>query len=157
MKNVNASAPWISYYHKMVALFGGDPDITVVYDDSKSLIKLYVNGEDKRNALHELLPSEMTFGNVTVYIIVVPANVENTKGDIIRKAFEGNPLFSEVIEIKMEGTSNPFTYVMFKPDVVQYWDDNLGDPHGNVTTLAQELVKDIMPDVKGVFYSTEEE
>lgn len=98
----------------------------------------------------------MTFGKVNVKIIVVPSNLKATKADTIRKAFEGNPLFSDVIEIQMEGTSNPFTYVMFKPEVVQYWDDNIGDPHGNVTTLAQDLAREIL-NVDGVLYSTDEE
>lgn len=156
MKHVNITAPWIGFYHKMLALFGRDPDISIGFDEEKNIIKFYVNGKDKREAIEQILPSEVTFGKVNVEIIVVPSNLKATKADTIRKAFEGNPLFSDVIEIQMEGTSNPFTYVMFKPEVVQYWDDNIGDPHGNVTTLAQDLAREIL-NIDGVLYSTEEE
>ena len=54
------------------------------------------------------------------------------------------------------GTTNPFVYVMFKPEVVQYWDDNLGDPHGNISTLAQEIARDVFEDGNGVYFSTDE-
>lgn len=154
MANTKISPPWVGYYHKLVALFGSDPDITIGFDDKKDLIKLFVRGADKANALAELLPTTVMFGKVTLKMEVVPSNMEKTTADIIRDAFEGNPLFDDVFEIHPEGSSNPFVYVMFKPKVVQYWNDNLADPHGNVTTLAQDLAMDVLDTEHGLFYST---
>jgi hypothetical protein len=38
----NLSAPWITMYHEIEALFKKDPDIKVVYDEENVVVKLYV-------------------------------------------------------------------------------------------------------------------
>lgn len=149
------SSPWVSYVHRLKALFGPDPDITIAYNSTDNeIVALYVNGQEKADALSKLLPEKVAFGNVTLEVRVVPANLTQKKADLIRAAFEGNPLFSEVIQVHPDGSSNAFTYAMFKRAVVQYWDDNLGDPHGMVSTLAQDLASELL-DTDGVCYCTE--
>ena len=155
--NINISSPWIGYYHKLCAFFGPDPDVDVKFDEKSDEIKLYVTGEDKYGALTALMPDEVTFGNVTIKVTVVPSNKLKTMENFFKDALEGNPLYSDVIKIDVPGSINSFTYVMFEPRVIHYWDDNLGDPHGNVATLAQDLAKEIFTKIDGVFYCTEEE
>ena len=41
---------------------------------------------------------------------------------------------------------NSFTYVVFEKEVVQYWNDNLGDINGLRSTLYQDLAKEIFAD-----------
>ena len=61
-ETLNLSAPWIEFYHKVETLFDPDPNVAVVYDDAAKIIKLYVDGTDKANALEKLLPKEKVFG-----------------------------------------------------------------------------------------------
>lgn len=149
------SAPWIEHYRKIDALFGCDPDITVKYDEEEKEVKLLVKGTDKADALYALLPNEVKFGNEVLRIKICPANESISLSEAFARAFIGNPLFKHAFDIHPEGSSNAFTFVMFKPEVIQYWNDNLGDPHGIVTTLAQDLAKDVFINSLGALYSTE--
>ena len=157
MTNMKISSPWVTYFHQLDAMFGDDPDIRILCSDDCTDVKLYVNGEDKANALTKLLPAEKNFGHVTMKITVIPSNLTSGKAELFRKAFDGNPLYDETIVVQPEWTNNPFTYVMFKPFAVQYWNDNLGDPHGNVTTLAQDLARELFQNQEGVYFSTSDE
>lgn len=154
-RNLKLSSPWISYVHKLEALFGPDPDITVRYNEDREAVYLNVHGYDKAHALEQLLPAVVTFGNVSMDVIVVPDNNVPDIVELYRNALTGNPLFREIISITPEGSSNAFNYVMFKPDVIQYWDDNLGDPHGNISTLAQNLAGDVFKGISGMYFCTE--
>ena len=55
MDNLKRSSPWVSYVHKLQALFGQDPDITVRYDEDRDAVYLKVHGYDKAKALENLL------------------------------------------------------------------------------------------------------
>ena len=154
MEKVNISSPWITYWNKVYALFGQDPDITVMYNEDVNQISFYVQGTDKAEALEKLLPKEKKFGNITVMQRVIPANKTWDTPDLFRKIFEGNPLYADTIVVKPEGTSNPFGYVCFKKDVIQFWNDNLGDPHGNEFTLAQDIAREVF-DSNGIYFTTE--
>ena len=154
-KNIKLSAPWVTYFRKLEALFGEDPDIDVRLDEDKYIITLYVKGNDKADALNQLLPYKKEFGGVTVGINVVPANEDDlSKEDLFSIAFRGNPAFSYMTSI--DGIlSNRFTYVVFKNKVVQFYNDNLGDVHGFCSTLYQDLAKEIFENEKGFYYCTD--
>ena len=49
------------------------------------------------------------------------------------------------------------TYVVFKKEVVQYFNDSLGDIHGVCSTLMQDIAKDIFEDTEGVYFCTDTE
>lgn len=152
---IDMSAPWVEHYRKIEALFEYDPDVTVKYNDKERTVRLYVKGRDKAAALNTLLPSEIAFGNVTLDIAVIIDIEKLSLAQTFNRALLGNPLFSQAYEIRPDGASNAFSYVMFEPEVVQYWNDNLGDPHGIVSVLPQDLAKDIFEDGLGALYSTE--
>lgn len=154
---MNMSAPWISYYHKLVALFGEDPDIKINFEENTNTIRFYVEGQNKAEALEKLLPAEKEFGTMKIFTEIIPANEKLSNANLFRNAFEGNPLYEDMIIVRPEGSSNPFTYMMFKKQVVQYWDDNLGDPHGNISTLAQNIAQEIFRNTEGVYFCTENE
>lgn len=152
-KNIKLSPPWIVFYEKINALFKDDPAVKVDYDEDTKAIRLYVEGAEKADALSQLLPTEKTFGDITVKVTVIPANMESpSRLQLFQKAFEGNPAFAYIHE---SGGIFNFNYVVFKAKVVQYEGDNTGDLNGLTSTLYQDIAKDVFEDVSGVFFCTE--
>ena len=151
------SPPWTKFYKELEALFKDDPGIKMAFEEQEDgyKIKLYVEGANKAEALVELLPTEKQFGNVTVYIDVIPANLN--KEDIVqlyRAAFEGNPAFSYAEAVT--GISAPnFNYIVFEPEVVQFFNDDLSDINGYCSTLYQEIAKDVFVEHPGVYFCTD--
>lgn len=151
------SSPWVTLHREIEAMFGDDPDVKVEYiagDGNDPVIKLFVEGQDKADAIGKILPETYEFGGVTVSVIVVPANRVETKEALYRRAFEGNPAFSYAVTA--EGIfTNPITYVVFKNKVVQFWNDDLGDVNGNETTLYETIADHLFTEQDGVSYCTD--
>lgn len=154
MEKMKLSAPWYTYYRKINALFEKDPQIKVVFHEDINTLKLYVDDANKAEALEQLLPSEKSFGAVKMSIQVIPANLEAVNPNLFQTAFDGNPVFSYMETI--EGAfSKPITYVVFEPDVVQFFNDDLGDIHGNCNTLYQDIAKEIFDSADNIFFCTD--
>ena len=153
-KKVKLAAPWIVYANQVEAMFKEDPDVKFEYDDAEKFITLRVNGDDKADALTQLLPAEQNFGGVVLTLRVIPANdTETTTMDLFRRAFGGNPIVSEFVSAEtLWGTLN---FVVFKPKVVQYYDDNMMVLNGLKTTLYQDLAKEVFDGNSEVFFCTE--
>ena len=156
-KKVGLSAPWVTFYREINALFGDDPDIRIEYDEDEPEVKLFVDDADKADALTQLLPVEKAFGNIVLKITVIPANEDKvTRAKLIARAFHGNPVYSYGTTI--DGImSNPIHYVVFVNKVVQFYNDDLGDVNGNCSTLYQEIAKDILGEDEGVHFCTDVE
>ena len=156
---IKMAPPWVTYANALMAMFEKDQDIKVTYDNENLGVKLYVNGSAKADALAKLLPAEKAFGNVTLKISVVPAN--DNREDMVklfRDAFFGNEAVTDIWTAPTEVTqSNPLTYVIFRKEVVQYYNDDLSDAHGNRNTLYQEIAKEIFEDHQGIFFCTDVE
>ena len=156
-ENLQLSAPWVNFYRQIDAVFKDDPNVIVEYsagDGDDPVITMYVEGTDKAEAIAKLLPSERTFGAVTVSVKVVPSNAPDTRASLFRKAFEGNPALSYIATV--EGVlSNPVTYVVFRNKVVQYYNDNLGDVNGNCSTLYQNIASELFGGDDGIFFCTD--
>ncbi len=152
MEELKLSPPWAILYSEIEALFAEDPDIKTDYDEEAHIIRIYVEGSEKADALTQLLPTEKTFGGVTVKIQVIPANLRGlTRLQLFQKAFKGNPAFFSV-----EATDGIFdrNFVLFKPKVVQFYADDLSDFNGLKTTLYQDIAKDVFSEVPGVYFCT---
>ena len=149
------SPPWTIYMRKINALFGEDPDVLVQYDEDENAINLRVNGQDKADAIAKILPTEKAFGNVVVKINVIPANKPETKLETFRKAFEGNPIFSYAIAIDTGMTSNTFNYFVFKHLICQFFGDSLNDPNGNISTLYEDIAREVFEDADGILFATD--
>lgn len=154
MAKINLSSPWVTFYREIDAMFKGDKEITTVYDEENRLISLYVANANKADALTQLLPPEVTFGNVTLKISVIPSNSEASPATLFQRAFEKNPTFIDVKTLK-DVFSNDITYVIFRNKVVQFFNDDLSDINGNCSTLYQEIAKEIFQREDGVFYCTD--
>lgn len=153
-EGLKLSSPWIVYVRKLTAMFSQDPEVDVMYDDDKLLVKVRVENDIKADALAQILPPEVEFGNVRLKVEVVPANSPVTKAQLFRRAFEGNPAVADVLEVNTMFTGDT-TFVLFKPVVVQFFNDDLGDYNGICSTLYQEIAKDIFGENGEVFYNTE--
>ena len=168
MAKINLVAPWNEHYNKMVAFFKDDPDVTVLYDEEGKHIKLLVNESFKAEALSRVLKTELEFGNVKLFVSVVPTNditkdVKNMFDHIssiedysleYMHALNDNDSYAYVQVIKgMMGFDAVF--VVFKRKVIQYYNDNLGDLNGVKSTLAENIARDIFIPHNGVFFCTE--
>lgn len=168
------SPPWITYVNQLSVLFGEDPEITIEYNNDIYRVELFVDNEDKAEALSRLLPVEKVFGNVILSIAIIPTNItfdseENNATDfdaialsykdLFDTAFNNNPVYCESVTMSSVFISNAITYVVFKNKVVQFFNDNLNDLHGNISTLYQEIASDLFrdTDLMGVYYCTEVE
>ena len=154
-------SPWDEYVQAAKSLFEDDPDVTVgdaVETESGDYrVIVRVHGDDKAESISELLPTELTYGNVTLYIDVVPDNeAELTVADHLRRAFAGNPAFLDVLEIAPTLTSVGAVYVLFMPSCVQYYSDDLGSPYGATTLAVEEVARKVLSLPDGVFASSAE-
>jgi len=157
------SPPWVTYIHEIEALFDGDPQIAcnVNWSGPEPFIILACNNSDKVTALTQILPSEIYCGNVILKVMVdgVPSNrAFVSKKELFETAFEKNPAFAYAVSPVEDGYNwFAMTYVVFKNCVVQFFNDNLNDCHGVVSTLYQDIAKDILTGeaVQGVYFNTD--
>lgn len=177
MSIVNLSAPWIEYYRKLESMFEGDNNVKVVYDAQNMRCDLFVDGEDKAKALTKLLKPSVEFGSVTMPVIVQPANeiseLYGNKTYSYRKPYPSRPLAPYADDIHyqafignasmnfIEYAYGPggavFTYVIFAPKVVQYFNDDTSSYYGLKTTLYEDIAREIFIEEPGVFYCTNKE
>ena len=153
LKTVSLSSPWSIYYKQLESLFSRDPDIELAFNDKEYVITMRVKGSAKAEALAQLLPATKQFGNVTVQINIVPSNIGDTRLDLFARAFDGNPIVSEIIETHTFGMDA--AYVVFEREVVQYFNDDLSDAHGVCSTLYQDIAKEVFGEEAGIFFSTD--
>ena len=60
-----------------------------------------------------------------------------------------------IYSVTIEGImTNPITYVIFKKEVVQYYNDSLADAHGMCSTLYQDIASRILDAGEGIFFCT---
>lgn len=152
-QSARLSPPWYIYVAEIKALFEGDPEVTVEYDEEKYEIKIFVNNQKKADALTQLLPMAVPFGSVILKVTVVPPdNAKVIDIELFETAFKGNAAFKSV---RKASTPFSFNYVVFAPRVVQFYSDNLGSPYGLTTTLYQNIAKEIFGEVKGIYFTTD--
>lgn len=149
------SPPWITFINELKALFDGDPEIAFNINSTPAKnpsVTIACNNGDKNAALIRLLPEYKAFGNVYLDIFIdgTIANREfvSTK-ELFDVAFEKNPAYAYTVTPSDEGIwFFDFTYVVFKNCVVQFFNDNLDDAHGVISTLYQEIAKDVFADAE---------
>ncbi len=152
---VTMSAPWTIYCRKLEELLCQDPDISLYYDADEPVAKLYVDSLDKATILDNLLPSEKTFGNVTLKIYIYPPNVEEyNRSYMFKRLFEGNPVY-EGMQSSTLPDGSEVNYILFKKEVAQFFGDNIQNPYGVISTLYESIAKDVFEgDNEGVIFTT---
>lgn len=157
------SPPWITYINKLQALFDSDPQIAfnVKYNSGAPEVVLATNNGDKATALTKLVPATKEFGNVVLKITIDGPFTNKafpTLTDLFNTAFEKNPVYAYCVEPTQEGYwFFDFAYVVFKNCVVQFFNDNLNDAHGVISTLYQDIAAEIFEEANlpGVHYCTD--
>lgn len=151
------SAPWETYYKKLQALLGEDPEISMTFNKAAGVIKIYVDNAQKADALDRLLIARKVFGNVKINIRVIPSNdeVRHTEPENLYDcAFDGNPVF-----VGTKGASLPeggdLSYVIWSREVAQFFNDNLADYQGNQTMLYEQIARDVLKYEPAVYHCTE--
>ena len=150
---VGMSSPWVHYARQLAMLLTAD-DVDVTYYDEAKKVVIRTGNLIKANALRHVLPAIIIFGNVTLCIEIMPLEkVDNVA--LFKQIFENSPIVDKIVTISQGGQTNPFTYILFKKEVVQYWDDNLGNPHGFVFDLYQNMAENVFEDNHdGVIFTT---
>ena len=153
--NTMMSAPWMIHFRKLEELFCQDPNITAYYDASEPAVKLYVDSLDKAMILGNLLPDKKTFGNVTLKIQIYPPNVEDlSRSDMFERLFAGNPVFDGMQTASLPDGSE-VNHILFKKEVAQFFADNTQSPYGLISTLYENIAKDVFEDEgEGVIFTT---
>lgn len=154
--------PWTILIRKMEALLDGDPQIAfnVDFSGEHPAVILSCNNGDKVSALQLILPEKISFGNVTLKIVIdgTPSNIAfRSKVELFDTAFKGNPAYAYSVCPAEEGYQwIGTTYVVFNNCVVQFAADNLNDCHGVISTLYQDIADEILigSATDGVFYNT---
>ena len=102
---------------------------------------------DKATAIQKLLPTEKKYGNITLKITVegkFSNKAFTTAKELFEAAFEKNPVFAYAVAPAAEGYWYPnITYVVFKNCVVQFFNDNLNDCHGLLSTLYETIADEV--------------
>ena len=162
MAKLKLAAPWTTYYRQVQAMFKHDKEVRVVYDENEVVIKLFVENAAKAEALTQLLPEVITFGNVSLMITVIPANIKECQGttkfendtDLIQAALDGNGAVAQFYPIEYI-FSNKMLYVAFKKEVVQFFNDDLSDIRGMCSTLYANIANELFGRLNGVFFCTD--
>ena len=160
------SPPWITHIHMIQALFDGDPQIAF-YEEvdagGEPFITLACNNGDKVTALQQILPTEVMFGNIPLHITIdgIPSNrAFVSKKELFEVAFEKNPAFAYAVSPGDDGYNwFGMVYIVFKNCVVQFFNDNLNDCHGVLSTLYEDIAREVLTGdvVQGVYFNTDVE
>ena len=148
-------SPWMIHAKKVHALFGEDPDISMTYQDdgTSPRVKIFVKNPIKATCIDKIIKHEIIFGNITLYVDVIPSNEAISVDQLFRMAFVGNPLFSEFVsESTPFGTVN---YTIFNPQIIQYLSDDTSDVYGLDSVLAEDLAREVLNDEFAVNYCTD--
>ncbi len=163
MLKLNLEAPWYTFRKKVNALFERDPDIRVgeVYkpEDGSTdyAFDLEVKNHEKFLALDRVLPKVQNFGNITLRIVLF--DEENSLGEddrveLYRTIFEGNGIVEDVVDT-MDFAGIRHGFVCFKPQVVQFFDDDTSDLNGNWSGLAMDIAREIFEkECPGIHFCT---
>ena len=155
--NPSIIAPWYEYQKQIKALFERDPQIIVgeVYEpegyEVDFAFDIQVRSHEKFVALDSLLPATKEFGNVTLGIEIFDEENVRAADNLVRlykTLFCDNPIVQE-IRVVPDLFGTPQVYILFKPEVIQYYRDELTDYNGLFSGLAQDIAREVFEDKTG--------
>ena len=156
--DLKLGAPWMIYWRKLYVLFEHDDEIDIGEINNSDLtndgycfdIKVY--NHKKFEALQQLLPDRLVFGNfeLSIYISEIQ-NDEEEETDynkLFTDLFDGNDIFDEFLTV-IDHVGSRHDFAVFKPQALQFYSDDISDPYGNKTMLAQDVARDVFTDMVG--------
>ena len=158
-ENFELCSPWMVFFHQVEAFFREDDQVHAELDNDNYKISIYVDDDDKANALSMIIPKQKVLGNIIVTIDIIPANGTINPNnvydpDVFKRAFKDNTAIVDFVHIDVKGLIMDF--IMCKPIVVQMKNDSLHDPKGIVSTLYEDLASEIFVEHPGIFFSTDQ-
>ena len=161
--NMNLSAPWMTYCRKLQELFNADPEIEVSditrnkaeFRNYDYCITIQVKNHDKARALQQVLRKDRDFGNVSLRIFIYEDEQEmDSLSKVMHTLFDWNDHVSRVIE-GLDPTGCEQIFVMFEPEVIQFFNDNMRDFNGYWSGLAEDIARDVIDCEGKVNFCTE--
>lgn len=147
-KNESLSPPWDIYVSKVKALFKGDKEVVLKYDEDERTLNMFVSSFVKAEALNKIMPKNVSFGNVSLIInIITPDDEISDIADTFRAAFKDNPNVTDIVSIK-DPFDNYINYMIFKKEVVQFYDDDISDIYGLCSTLNEDIAREVFSEFK---------
>ena len=154
MAELKLAAPWTTYYREIKALFEKDPEVQVLFvEGAKPEVKIYVDNTAKADAMLKMLPEKKVFGNISIDITVIPGNQGSNPSSPVEDLFSGNDAVASIQKVRILGGF--MTFVLFKKEVVQFFNDDISDIHGLCSTLYENIAQDVLVNVEGIFFCTD--
>ena len=170
MKRLELQAAPYAYGSMLKAFFTGDDRFIVgkvkEAEDGNYSLDIKVNSECAYCALNKILVGGIEFGGQALWINVIPANkklekkLSETKlpemDDVTAAAvvLKNNPMFDGIRKEIIPILLCEMNYILFKPKVLQYPCDNIGNPWRVCTTTYEEAACSIFTVSNGVFSTT---
>ena len=140
---VALSAPWYTFAKTVKYIFEKDPDIAVTFADEVNgvlTITVETSSPKKLISIKKIVGSKRSYGNINVVIKYALTSNVITLEDY-KLAFADTGLIDEIIE-----TQDPMgaDFVVVNRDLVQFYNDNIFDYHGNITMTLEEAILSII-------------
>ena len=158
-EKVKLSPPWDGHMSMLASFFAGDSRVKVGYCGGNSVGTIEVFDTKMYVALQQVMRQKVKLGNVTLKISIVPANgVKLYKDELtdlaaLKEVLKGNPAFSKIKSEK--GGMFDFVFCIFKPVVLQWYNDNLGNPWKLTTSTYEKQADFVFKRELGVSFTTE--
>lgn len=160
------SPPQYGLWRQINGSFGASPNVDVkeIYEnEGVYTIDLIGSDADVCNGLAYVLTSQYNYGGIKVALRVLDKDgklyTSQILGDgddaesILRKHFQNalrdNPYFIRILE-KTSGFMGKTIWLEFNPDVIQFFNDNIGDYYGNNNYVAAEAFQGVCKSQFGV-------
>lgn len=164
-ENIKLSPPWTTIYNKLRVFFAKDPDIKV------NPVKLTKAGDryiviespycEKIDALVRLMKDEYKFGNVTLKIHFAVSNgFKATETDgLYGYAIDGLASNAAIVDIKKveNFVHDEFVVIEFAKEIVQFYNDDLGDYYGNWNGTYVDVAKELFKENPRLMFTITEE
>jgi hypothetical protein len=154
--NTLLTPPWYLLQKQLHAILNGDPCVKV--DDLSGegldmVIKVNVCNDKKALALAAFINKHYEFGDQLAVTVSVygpnfvpvqenlPTSIEDA-ADLLSRALTGNKYFVKT-GMGKSPTAQPAVYAIFKPLVVQYHSDDIGDWYLNTNEVAAKIFSDV--------------
>ncbi|CAG9614087.1 hypothetical protein BACCIP111899_03314 [Bacillus rhizoplanae] len=157
-KNVGLSPPWVIYFNELKFSIGENPGVTVgplIPAGDDYIILVTVTGNEKARAIATILNPTVNFGNINVNVVV-----SNREGQMIapfscpldafeiahvfQLALEGNPFFEDVVVKPQLPGEQDVVYPVFKPKVIQFFNDDISNLCNTFVAVAANVFKDVI-------------
>ena len=155
---ISLAPPWITYWNEIVSTIGKDTSIQILplisFGENNYFIILVVQDPQKAQALATLLKPTQEFGNITVSISVTTNNgiIEPLPcplsafiiADLFNIALNNNPYFEGITVIKNPMTNENNVFPVFKPSVIQFFNDDISNLCQTFTEVAAKVFANVM-------------